>query len=474
VAEVNASASTVSSVIVQACAGATGSSSLAQACANVKADIASAAVELRQATSLLIQSNGAATASVDYSQVLSLVASARAEVNATQPGLATITASTYDARGQAFVASVVLPLSAQANATIKSEQAIYANVTQFQTNFNAYAQSQAAASANIVSSVSALATAIAQVNTESATTSITGAQHTASEVELNMSALLGLISGTLFPKVVTDIHACSSDAASYDASLGSAGSQSSAYSQTQLSSFSAYDSTMSSDSNSAQTAGSAYASSCATVVSDISTLFTIPGVQAIYNLLVDLQISGSANDASASLQQETSAMATVLADITSANSIMASTSGEVLLGTDLVATAGSLSTQASLYLNSTGKAALSAVATSMQATAQDAQSFVTGAGSSLQTTVSGFAASATALSSARTSLDTQTQASASSTVLAAAYANSDRSTRTSEVTASQLDVSQALQLFSSMNVSGGAAAMAQACLELQAASTVSA
>ena len=369
--------------------------------------------------------------------------------------------------------SVVIPLSSQANATIKSEEAIYANVTQFQSSFNAYAQSQAAASANMVSSASALATAIAKVNTGSVSTNITTAQHAAAEAELNMTALLGLVSGTLFPKVVADINACSSDAASYNSALGSAESQSAAYSQTQLSSYSTYASTMSSDNKSAQSAGSAYASACATVVSDVSTLFSIPGVQAIYTALVGLQISGSENNASASLQQETTAMATVLAEISSFNSTITSSSVEILLGANMVATAGSVPTEASVYVNSTGKAALSEVTTSIQATAQAAQSFVSAANAILRTTVSGFAAGASALSSASASLGSQTQATAGSTLAAAAYVNSDIGARTMEAMTGQLDVSQARQLFSSLNVSGGATAMTNAFLELQAASKVS-
>jgi len=346
VAEVNASASAVASVTAQACAGASAgansSSTLAQACTQVKADIASATVQLRQATSLLIQSNGTASASVDYSQVLSLVARARAEVNATQSGLTTIAASTYSQRGQAFVTSAVIPLSMEANATIKSEQAIFANFTQFQTSFNAYAQSQATASATIVSSASALATAIAQVNTGSVSTSISAAQYAATEVGLKMTALLGLVSSTLFPTIVADINTCNSAATSYGVVLSSAESQSAKYSLVQLSSFSTYVSLMSSDSTSAQSAGSAYASACATVVSDISTLFSIVGVQAIYNALVSLQISGSMSSASASLQQETTAMVTVQTDISSENSTIISSSSEVLLGANLVATAASI------------------------------------------------------------------------------------------------------------------------------------
>jgi hypothetical protein len=62
------------------------------------------------------------------------------------------------------------------------------------------------------------------------------------------------------------------------------------------------------------------------------------------------------------------------------------------------------------------------------------------------------------------------------TILATAssYLNSDTHTRISEAATGQADVSQALQLFSGLNVSAGATEMVNAYLEFQAASSVSA
>ena len=115
VTEVNATASIFSSVAAQACGAAgTGTDAFAKACSDVKTQVVAARAHLSQAASLLAQANGGASANVDYSQVMSLVTSARADVNATQSDLVTIAAYTYTQRGQTFYATVISPVSAKA------------------------------------------------------------------------------------------------------------------------------------------------------------------------------------------------------------------------------------------------------------------------------------------------------------------------------------------------------------------------
>jgi hypothetical protein len=62
----------------------------------------------------------------------------------------------------------------------------------------------------------------------------------------------------------------------------------------------------------------------------------------------------------------------------------------------------------------------------------------------------------------------------SATAAAATYLEGDSRVRIAAVAAGRVDLTQALQFFSSQNISAGTAAVAQASLEFQAASGVSA
>jgi hypothetical protein len=478
VTEVNATASFIARVAAQACAEAevtgSNSSAFAQACAQAQAQTTSANAHLDQAASLLAQASGQAAASANLTQALSLVALARGEVNASQSDLVTIASYTYAQRGQAFLTSVVLPLSAKANATVDAEMSALANLTQFQTAYSAYAQSQGTATANVKSSASVLQAAISAVDTSSVSSSISAAQSTSADVSSEMSALLNLAGLATMTSVVGDIHACASASSSYQATLGSAESQSSAYTQAQLPSFSGYLSAMVSDASAVQSAGSTYVSSCQAVTTDLSTLLLIPGVQTIYNVLVGLQISGTASSANSSLQTESSSMTTVQSDIASMTSAITTSESSILVGSTLVSAASTASNQCTVFLNETGAAAVANVSASLGTTAQAAQSFVAEANLSTNGTIGAFSSGAATLSTAVSSLSAQTKSSLTTTTTAVGFVHSDINSRVSEVTSSQVDVSQAFQLFSSLNVSAGASAMAQACLELQAAASVSA
>ncbi len=478
VAEVNATASVVASAAAQACSSAgvtvSGSSGFAQACADVSAQISAARLHLQQAASLLAQVNGQAAAGASLSQAASLTAQARTEVGAAETGLVEVAAHTYSQRGEAYVEAVVTPLSASANATITEEQSFQSSLLQFQSSFDAYVQSQVAAAAAVTASSSTLAADISKVNTDSTSAGITTAEQIAGEVSSNMSALLQISGITSLAGVVADINACDTASTSYISVLASVGTQSSGYAQVQLPSFSAYLDTMASDATSVHDAGSAYVTACQTVVTDLSGLLAIQGVQTIYNNLLNLDFSTSASAVDTILSQETSAMSTVESDIGATTAVFLSSESEILLSGSLVDSAGSISTQGARFFNATAIASLTAATAAVQATALAAQSFVSSANLSLRTSIGAFGASVATLGASGATLNSETNTSVTSLAVAAGYVNSDVLARVSEAALGRAEASEALQLFSSLNVSGGAAAMAQATVDLQAASAVNA
>jgi hypothetical protein len=473
VAEVNETASILVSVTAQACGSAgAGSSAFVNACADVRTQVAIARTRLSQAASILAQANGGLNANFDYSQVMSLVTSAREDVNATQSDLVTIAAYTYSQRGEAFYANVIVPASAKANSTVRAEKAALGNLTQFQSSFDAYTSSQASAASKVNSSVLALASAISQVNVGDVSTSIGTAQSAAGQVKVQMSALLSIAGIVALSNVVADINACTSAATTYDSNIATAQTWSEAYTQTQLQGFSGYVTTGTNNAAAVQAAGNPYVTDCNKVITDLAGLLIIPGVTAIYNVLVALQISGTVGGVNAALNQETSAMVTVNSDIASLSSAASLTSLAVPAG--IVSTASSVSTRGSAFLNATAAAALAEVSSSVQTQTQVAGSFITAAKASTQTSVGTFATAVASVSSADHSLTAQTQTSLGVVAAAAAYMGSATQARIVEAASGRAEASHALSLFSGQNVSDGAAAMVQAYFELQAAASISA
>lgn len=475
VAEANATAGAVASVAAQACAGAAASSSgsqaVAQACAETSANLTSARTHLGEAASLLAQSSGRAAASANISQALSLVAQARSDVEACQPLLLTIASYTYSQRGQAYVSAVLDPLYIKANATVQAEQSVVANLTTFQADWAAYSQSQASATANINLSASDLEGVISQVDigSVSVSASISTAQSTEAEVNSEMTALLGISGVVALPGVVTDVDTCVSAADSYASALVSTRAWSSAYAQTSLSGFGAYLSTGTSNASAAQSSGSAYVAAFNRVVADLSGLLGVPGVQAIYSILVGLPVSGSVSGVNASLQQETGTMGTVQADISSLNAAVSSGQSTILVNGTLLAEAASVSEEGASYLNATATAAMGAVNASVWSASRASLSYVSTAQASLRGSVGAFSNSAASVATSGASLKSQTQGAASATATAASNVRSDSRIRSSEAAAGRADSSQALELFSIQDVSAGVAAMSQAYVEFQAA-----
>ena len=268
------------------------------------------------------------------------------------------------------------------------------------------------------------------------------------------------------------VNACASAETTYDSSLATAQTWSQAYSQTQLQRFGAYVNMGTNDASAAQAAGSTYVSACNKVVTDLSGLLIIPGVQAIYNVLVGLQISGTVSGADTALNQENSAMVTVNSDISSMSS--AASQSSILLPAGLASGAGSVSTQGAVYLNATAGAALAKVSSSIQATAQAAQSFASASEASVQGSIGSFAGALSSISKAQASMSSQTQASISAVSSASAYLGSATQARITEAANGRAQAASALSFFASQNVDGGATAMAQAYVDLQAAATVGA
>jgi hypothetical protein len=478
IAEVNASEAAVGGAMAHACgqsgAKVSNSSAFVQTCSQATAQLSAASSHLSSASTLLVRSNGQANASADLSQAVSLVATARAEVSAAQSDLVTIASYTYAQRGRAYVSSVVGLLSSKANATIRAEESFQANLTQFQLAFGTFADSQASAIANASSSISALALAISQVDTASASASINSSESVAASVESAMSDLLALPGINILLSVVADIHTCDSAATTYDSALAAAEAQGSAFAQTSLTSFSAYIATMASDGANVQTSGSAFASSCQTVVTDLSTLLSVPGVQTVYDSLTSLGISASVSGTGSALTVENSAMASLQNAIASATSVLKTDDSTFVTGFSTLPSVSSFTLEGGAFLNATASTSLAQSVASVQSAGQAALAFASSVNSSLFVSVGFFSTSAASLKTMGSSLTAQTRESAAMITSAVAYVSSDTRARIAEAASAQASVSEALQLFSSLNISGGAAALAQASTEFQVASSVSA
>ena len=471
IAEVNATVEVAASVAAQACAGSAGSTpaaqALTQACAQVNVQVASARAQLSQAASLLVQSNGHVGTSVDVSQAGSFVAQARVEVQSCQSLLLTIASYSYGQRGQAYVQSVVEPLSAAANLTIRAEQSVLANLTSLQTTYETYVGGQEGAAQGVVSSASALGTAIAQVNTDAVSANAGAAESTEAELHVDLQALLTLPTIAALPGVVADIDTALSASTSFNSALASVNSWAGAFSQAELSDFGGFLGTWNGDAMSAQAAGENYLTSYQTVVSDLS----VPALEALSQVqaVLSLPVSQTEGAAETSIQQATSAMATVQTDIAGLTSAVGSAQPSILVSGSTLSAAGTLSTQGNLYLNSTADAAMAEVAASVQATAQAAQAFITSAHACLNATVGAYAGSFASLETSGAGLGTQTQGSASAIATAGAYISSDSRIRTTEASMGEADTASALSLFASQDIPAGVAAMAQASIQFQAA-----
>ncbi|MDG6900793.1 MAG: hypothetical protein JRM80_02365 [Nitrososphaerota archaeon] len=474
VAETNATVSIVASVVAQACAGASGAQALVQACAQAGAQAASAKADLDQAASLLAQTNGHMATSADISQALSLVAQARTEAGACQSELLTIASYTYPQRGQVYLSTVVNPAYSAANSTIKDEAAVQANLSAYQESWTAYVRAQTPAAAEINSSASALSGAIAAVETGAVSASISAAQSTAGKVGADMSALLNLAGILALPNLVSAIQASASATSSYSGALATAGAWNSAYSGTQLSGFASYLSTGNADSTAVQTSGAAYVSDYQAVVVDLGGYLAVPGVSSIYYDLTSLQVSSTASGASASLQQEVSAVGTVESDVSAFNAAVSAGQSAIVVGSSLLSSAAKITASRPAYLNATADAALGEVSAGAQAAAQAALSYVAAAQTCLQASAGTYAGSLATLLAAGSSLGTQTRISTGAAASALSYVQGDYDARTAETASGRAYVSQALLLFSSQNVEAGVAAMAQAYAQFQAASSVSA
>jgi hypothetical protein len=477
VAEVNSTASLVASVSSNTCAngGATVSNATAfsQLCADEKTRIAAATSNLKLASSYLIQANGNAT--VNLSEVRTLVGMARAQVTVGWQDLAALASYTYTSRGGSYVSSALLPLSAQANATVKAELSLRANLTAFQNEFSAYAISQSSAVANITSTGSALVSAIGYVNTDTVSSNISASETAAALVKSNMSSLLEILGISSFPSVIADIQASNTATSSYIAALVSARSQIADFSESPLSYFGSYLGIMDQDRATVLANGTAYVSAYQKVVEDIDTsaILAIPGVQAIYNGLTSLQVAVNVSSTNHALQTETDAMGNVEVGINSVASAVASARSAISVVDSLNATANFILIRASAFLNSTGMYYMGELASGVQDVAGQAHEFTIAANSTLSTSIVAFDAFYSSEGTLVMPLNGVTQGSIRAASDVVAYVNSDTSARISTAASGQAEISDAMSLFSKLNISAGVAAFAQATVYFQAASSAS-
>jgi trimeric autotransporter adhesin len=488
IVEINATASVALAVTAQACASAgaaaLNAAAFAQACSQVNTQVRSTRANLNQAASLLVHAHGQANATLNLSQAILLIESARGEVASCQSALVTIASYSYSARGRAFVSSVVVPLSAQANATIKAEQSVLANLTQLESTYAAYDQSQSTAVANVTSSASAVATVISQAETDAATvsTKVSSAQSTETQTQQDLSGISSLIAPFTSVNAVaalqTSIQTAESSGTAYSSKASAAGNDVSALDSTSIASLSTYLTTVQGDQTSVSAYTAAYTSACSSVQAQLTAVVNLGIISGLAqwqtNLTTDCSaVTSTTSNLGTAIQSVVSDITTLQSKASSLASVISSSTSAVLVDTSLVSTAGSISTKGKAYVNATSNAALAKVSTEVQATAQTAQSLITSANACLQASVSAYASGALVLSNSAASLRTQSHGYVTMLATAASYVSSDTRTRTSDAVVGRADVSQALQLFSALNVSAGAATMAQASVEFQAASSVS-
>ena len=490
VAQVNATVSFMASLSAVACATGSGATSnasgAAKACTELGAQVASASADLKAASSVLVRAKGQADATASLSQAMSMVQLARAEVASAQADIATLASYTYSERGQAYVAANVLPISAKANATIKSEQSLLADLRQFGASLSAYSSSQASAAGNATVAVRGLSAAISQVDLGSPGLTITAAQSTAGQVSSNMSGLLSLVSTLVATPLVTNledsIRACASSTSVYESALGEASATNGAFASTKLPAFSSYLSGVQADEASVQADGATYLSACAGVQTALVAVINAGGIlpstlaqlNAYETAIVDLEGSAAltSSGVNTTLQQEASSLSNVQSEISSTLGVLSASLASIFVNGTIV-TAGSTfpsqATQEGVALNATASAALAGVGASVQAAAQSIADFVAAANATLGATIGSVGAGAGSLSAASAKLNTQFQTSMMSCNSATAFVTSDTATRMSEAAAGQGEIADAAQLFSSLEVSGGAAALARATLDFQLA-----
>ena len=476
-AEANATASIVASAAARACGSTVAENStsgpFAQACAGTESQTAAAMLHLRQAATVLAHSSGHENSTVGYSDSQSLISAARSELGLAASDLEAVASYSYSQRGNAYVDAVLMPISAKANATIRSETSFQAGFDRLASRLSAYAASQATAVNGVATSVSTLSQSILLVDASAVSSNVSSSQASTTAVTSDMNDLLAIPGIAALASVVGDIHSCSNEAASYNSSLANARSQSDAFTQAQVSSFSAYLSAFNGDAASVQNSGSAYVESCQAVINDLKALLNVPGVQGIYNGLVALNLTGGTSSTNASLVQVAAAMATVQMDIGSASSEIAQSRSSILVNASLAAEAASLSAQGPMYLNVTAATSLDQTAYYTQTVSTTSLSFMSSANATLQGTMGAVASSSVTVLATGSSLLGATSGEYGSALwyaeLAHEYIMSDVQARSSDVTSANTEITHALQLFSGQSVPEGVAAMAQAYLTLEAA-----
>jgi len=489
-AEVNATTVFMAKVASQAC-GSNGISELAlsnrsafaQACSALFGQVMAAREDLSEASLDLAAVHGQAGAGTNFTQALALVAQARTSIGASQAAVLVISSFNYTQRAQAFLTNVVVPLSTSANLTIAAEQNTIGVMGGLSYNFATYASSQAANASSVTSLASTLGGAIVEVDTSAVQSGVSTAQAIATSTQQDLTNISSLIAPFTSIGAVaalqSSISSAESAAGSYSTAAGSAGGDSASYMSTPMAGFSSYLSTVESNQQQVSSAESSFTTTLTAAQAQLSTvvnLGVVPGLGSWGGTLETLSqsLASVTSDLDSSLQSEVASMSEVQAEISAFSAAVSASTPAVDLKYIDVATANAVEESGTGFLNATGSAAISQMASSVLGTYQDSANFTSSAGYCLRGTIGTFAMRSSVLSGSAASLESQTKETTAALTTASAYLSSDAQARSSDRTFGQVNVALALQSFSALDVATGATALAQACIEFQAAASSSA
>ena len=468
-AEVNRTLSVVSAVSAMACGSASSVVSNSSVCGQANTQLSKARTDLSQASSILAQISGQAQAPGSLLQALAFIAGARTQAQAAVLAISTMASYTYSQRAQAYVSAVVDPLAAQANSTIDSEKTLSASFSQLQADYLQYGEAQGLSVAALTTSASTLATSITTVDIGGLDAASSSAEAVAAQVETDLSALLALPGVTLQTGLVSDINSCQSASSSFLQSVGAVVSGTNAFQTTKLSAFQTYAAAFGKNASEAEASGGAYVSAYDKVVSDLASAFGVPGVSAIYSNLNSLQVSGSVTGLDGSLKSGATSVDAVQSDAAAFAEAVSAQTPVITPSVSLLSNASADVSAAAPFLSGTGASVVSSVSPALLEVQQSALNLTDQA--SLMTTETTGMLGVAAAALVTYGRDATTATNTGGTVISAAagYLNVDVHARASLVATAQGEVAAALKLFSELDVSGGASAMAQASVDFRAA-----
>ncbi len=489
VAEVNATVSVIASVQAKACASGSATvanaSALAQACAQVSAEVKNATVDMRRAASITAQLSAGAATNVNLSDAAILVAQARAELNSASAGLRTVASFGYAARARAFLANVLLVVSAKANATIALQQSALSNYIGVGAALAGDVSTQASAIGNVTAAAGLLSSSVSAANGYLARVAANGTA--VQEALLTSSSDLSNLTGTLallipvssLTQIDADVSSTQTAVLAYNGSVSTLMGDTRAFGSTALSTTSTFAAAFHTDTQTAGTDGSVVLNDYAKVKADLSLLITaFPLLKAeLGPLNATLYSDASAISSSRTALAGSAGSAQTQLNTTAAlygsfSTAVSSSKPGILALNDTVAPLASLVAEESLYLNSSSTASLRGSLLSLQAAAGSSLNFTDYAEAMLGATAGGFAASGAALASKGASLESQSSAAAQEVSHGSAYISADAEARAALVSTANAEFAHALALFASLQTAAGTSDVAHAEVSLYAAAGI--